>query len=187
MGEFDHLQRCIEVTRAEVIRATASRDTCKAFLDRFSTISREKDGGPLLLLLFARMATLACDWLDGDLRVELIADGETVICEVLTELGGGAGERVFPPIRINAPLREFDGAIKRVPQMVWPMTLKTRPQRLSLAATQDVRASTMPPAVEIDAHSLVIPKAPSVPRMRISPLPGSPVDGEGAPPVNRRK
>jgi hypothetical protein len=42
-----------------------------------------------MLLVFARMATTACIWLDGDLRVELRRDRETVWIDVLTELGAG--------------------------------------------------------------------------------------------------
>jgi hypothetical protein len=172
MSDYAHLRRCIELTRAEIIDATRSRQSCKALVDRMSKISRPKDGGPLLLLLFARMATIACDWLDGDLRIELVADSRSTICDMLTELGQGAGERVFPPFRMSLPLEEFIGAIERVPQMIWPLSLKKGKGTLTLSATNEIRTSTMPPAIDVDVRSMVIPKAPSVPRMfAVDPFP----------------
>jgi hypothetical protein len=145
--------------------ATETRESCKALLDQLSTISRPKDGGPLMLLLFARMATVACEWLDGDLRIDLTSQGDVTICNVLTELGQGAGERVFPPLFMNLPLEEFEGAITRVPQMIWPLSLAKRPGLIRLSASTTVRSSTAPPSIDVDTQALYIPKAPSVPRM----------------------
>ena len=165
MGDVSNLQRCIEVTRGDILAATESRQACKIFLDRLATISRPQHGGPLLLLLFARMATTACEWLDGDLRIELVAnDGRTSV-DVQTALGFGAAERVFPPFEFNLPLDEFMGAITRVPQMIWPLALKVSEGRILLSATSEVRASTMPPVTTIDVSSLMIPLAPPVPHL----------------------
>jgi hypothetical protein len=165
MIAFTHLSRCIEITRDDIIDATESRAACKCFLERTAAISQPKDGGPLLLLLFSRIATLACDWLDGDLRIELASQGEQTILDVQVSLGLGSAERVFPRLTLKVPFAEFLGAIDRVPQVIWPLRMKKGSKRMLLSASRDVRTSTVPPSVEIDieCQSQTIPKAPPLP------------------------
>jgi hypothetical protein len=172
MIDFSHLSRCIEISRDDIFSATESRAACRRFLERAAAISRPQDGGPLLLLLFSRMATLACEWLDGDLRIELIAQGETTVLDVQVTLGIGSGERVFPRLVLQVPFAEFGGAIDRVPQLIWPLTMKRGSKRLHLCASSEVRTSTMPPSIEIDREctSQTIPKAPPVPSPMEAPI-----------------
>ena len=172
--------RGIHLSKAAIIEATESRAQCKALLEHLSSISRPNDGAPLILLLFARLATLACDWLDGDLRVELESINSTrgesekgkpaharnaTLVTVMVEMGGGFREKVFSGIEIRAPLDELTGAIERVPQMVQPLLAKKTPNGLVLTATEEVRTSTMAPAIVIDEAFLTIPRAPVVPRL----------------------
>jgi hypothetical protein len=165
MIAFTHLTRCIQITRDDIIDATESRSACKHFLERAAAISQPKDGGPLLLLLFSRLATLACEWLDGDLRIELGSHGEETILDVQVSLGLGSAERVFPRLTLKVPFAEFLGAIERVPQVVWPLRMKKGSKRMLLSASRDVRTSTVPPSIEIDieCQSQTIPKAPPLP------------------------
>ena len=140
--------RCIQVTRAEILEAARSRDACSDLLTHFSSISRPNSGAPLLLLLFARLATVEGAWLEGDLQIVLTAVGEGTFCEVATSLCLGMAERVFPRIRLEAPLSEFAGAADRVPRMIWPLTLERGAGRLVLRASKAVRTTMLPPVSE---------------------------------------
>jgi hypothetical protein len=151
-GEDDEpeysFSRCIQVSKAEIIEASRSHDRCRALLEHLSSISRPKDGGPLVLLLFARLGTVAGGWLDGTLRVELTAEGEGTVVDVLVTLGFDMAERVFPRFRFAVPLGEFEGAIARVPEIIRPLMLGTGGGSITLSATDRARAraSTMPPS-----------------------------------------
>jgi hypothetical protein len=118
--------RCIELRRVHVEVAIQTRENCWALLDHLAHIAKPSTGAPTMLLLFARMATTACGWLGGDLRVELRRARETVSVDLLTELGDNLGKRVFPSLAVNAPIDEFLGAVKRIPQMVKPLTVVKR-------------------------------------------------------------
>jgi hypothetical protein len=137
--------RCIDVSRGQIVLASRSHDECRALLDHLASISRPMDGAPLVLLLLARLGTVAGAWLDGELQIELTADGEGTIFDMMTSLGFGLAERVFPRFRFAVPLGEFEGAMARVPEIIWPLTLEKRGGSIALSATQRVRSSTMPP------------------------------------------
>jgi hypothetical protein len=137
--------RCINVTKNQIVEASRSHDECKALLEHLSSISRPMDGGPLVLLLFGRLGTVAGAWLDGELRIELAADGEGTTFDMVNTLGFGMAERVFPRFRFAVPLGEFEGAMARVPEIIWPLTLEKREGSVTLSATRRVRMSTMPP------------------------------------------
>jgi hypothetical protein len=113
-----------------------------------------------MLLVLARMATTACVWLDGDLRIELHRDRETTWIDVLTKLGGTMGEHVFPSLAVNAPFDEFLGAVERIPQMVSPLSvLKKSADRMALGATAHVRRESQPmPFVSISDASVFNPR-----------------------------
>jgi hypothetical protein len=136
------------------------------------------------------MATTACDWVDGDLHIELAGDDESTVVEVLAELGGGLRERIFPTTSFRAPLTEFARAIERVPHMVAPLSIQARSsRRISLAASATVRRTSIPPPpIEIAAESLFV-RAPAPSPLRedasktelpiVSPV--APEAGEAAP------
>jgi hypothetical protein len=151
--------RCIELQKAHVESGVRTREDCLALLEHLAYVAEPGTGAPMMLLVFARMATTACVWLDGDLRVELRRDRETVWVDVLTELGTSMRERVFPSLAVNAPLEEFLGAVKRVPQMIKPLTaLKATADLLSLGATAYIRRTSKPaPMIEISDVSLFDP------------------------------
>jgi hypothetical protein len=161
-------ERCIDLGKAPIVQAAQSREQCKALLDHLSSISRPQDGGPLVLLLFARLATISGAWLDGNVRIDLTADEEGTIFDVMTTLGGGMAERVFPRFRFAVPLSEFEGATTRVPAMIWPLKLEKRAGCITLTATEKVRRSTMPPPTsEIPA---AVRFAPTVGATRHDPV-----------------
>jgi hypothetical protein len=139
------LSRCIDLTRAHIEAGVQTREDCGALLDHLAYIAEPKTGAPTMLLVFARMATTACVWLDGDLRIELRQDRDSVWIDVLTELGDGKGERVFPVLCVHVPLDEFRGAVQRIPDMVKPLSvLKNTKDMLTLGATAYVRRTSRP-------------------------------------------
>ncbi len=109
--------RCIDLKRAHIEAGIVTKEDCGALLDHLAYIAEPSTGAPTMLLVFARMATTACVWLDGDLRIELRRDRETIWIDAMTELGGGMGERVFPSIAVHVPFDEFLGAVERLPRL----------------------------------------------------------------------
>jgi len=144
-------KRCIYLSKAEIARASESSADCRALLEHLAAIAKPHDGGPLLLLLFARLATAACDWLDGDLFILLEARRPwSTVVTVTTELGSGMREKVFPSIELAVPLDEFTGAVRRIPQMVHPLVAEITQDQLLLSASEHVRTSAIPQEVAID-------------------------------------
>ncbi len=125
------------------------------------------------MLVFARMATTACEWLDGGLRIGLSADGNgsDTLAEITTDLGGGLLERALPSIVLRAPLAEFTRAVDRVPRMIAPLKVVTRSgQHLVLTASALVRrTSAPPPPIEIAAESLFVRVPAPLPPRRVHP------------------
>ena len=190
-GDFAHLARCLDLRDADVVEAVSSRERTKALVAHLGLKSAPNTGVAKVLLVFARMSTTACDWLDGDLHVELVGDDEVTVVEALTELGGGLRERVFPPTSFRVPLAEFARAIERVPHLIAPLAIRGRSaRRLSLAVSATVRRTSIPPPpIEISAESLFVrvpAHGPSPDDAGAPPLPvitGLPEIGDAPPPA----
>jgi hypothetical protein len=168
MSNFAHLKRCLELRERDIVTAVAERAMCKELLQHLASISKPNDGGPKILLVYARMATTACDWIDGELRIEIMGDGEVSVVELMSELGGGLRERVLPSFGMSVPLVEFTRAVERVPHMIAPLTARSQTaRRVVFSATEETRKTSMPPPiVEIGEASLfVVPSAPRMPAM----------------------
>ena len=155
--------------------AITSREDTKALLDQLAKIATPRSGAPVSLLVLARLATPSCGWLDGDLRVEIVRDGDSAtIIEVLTELGRGSKERVFGKIRFAVPFEEFAIAVERRPDMIAPMTLAaSEPSRIILSANEGLRSDVF------SASQVRVAKASlrSSPPPRIeAPTPFMPID-----------
>jgi len=162
MPDLTLLKRCFELTDRQVAAAVESRDSTKKLLDHMAAIAKPNQGAPKVLLIFARMATSACDWLDGDLRIEIAGDGDVSVVEVMTELGGGLRERALPSFAVSVPLKEFVRAIERVPKMITPLRVRMKTEkRVVLVSTLDARGRTLPPPpVEIAEEHLIEPRKP---------------------------
>jgi hypothetical protein len=159
MSRYAHIKRCLELSDKDIASAVEDRQLVKALLDQLAKVSKPSDGAPKLLLVFSKLAADAVDWIDGSLRIELAADGDGTAVEVLTELGLGMHERVFPSFRMAVPLEEFARAVERVPHMIAPLTVQQKgPRRFTLAAvTDDMEVSAselLPEAVAISDESL---------------------------------
>jgi len=169
VSAFGHIQRCFALGDEDVRAAVGSRSAAKALLDHLAAIAKPNEGAPKILLVFARMATTACDWLDGDLRVEIMGDGDVCVIELTTELGGGLRERAMPSFAVGVPLSEFIGAVGRVPRMIEPLVVKTKSERrLVLVSNVERAGRSLPPApvVIAEEHLIDLPRMgpPRVPR-----------------------
>jgi hypothetical protein len=162
-GLFAHITRCMDLQEGDTVEALGSRATTTALLAHLAAISAPNTGAAKVLLVLSRMATTACDWIDGDLSIELSAGGDATVVEVATELGGGLRERILSPMSFRAPLSEFAKAIERVPHMIAPLAIRTKsPRRVSLSASEALRRTTAPPPpIEISSESLFVVAAPA--------------------------
>ncbi|MDP9000547.1 MAG: hypothetical protein M3O46_10595 [Myxococcota bacterium] len=163
---FEHVTRCLDLQEDDVADALASRETTRALLAHLAAISAPNTGAAKVLIVFARMATTACDWIDGDLCIDVFSKADVTVIEAATELGGGLRERVFAPMSFKAPIAEFARAIDRVPHVIVPLVIRARSaRRISLAATQALRrASGPPPRIEIASENLFVRESPPAAR-----------------------
>jgi hypothetical protein len=161
-GTWSHIARCLTLREEDIALAIRSRESTRELLARMAEVSAPDTGAAKALLVFARMATTACEWLEGDLRVELAPDGDGTVANLATDLGGGLLERALPRITFRAPLAEFTRAVERVPRMIAPLQARTRTERLLvLTASALVRKTSFPPPpIEIAAESLLV-RAPA--------------------------
>lgn len=156
MVDLSSIQRCADLSQRDVEAASGTRDDLRALLDHLASVSRPKEGAGRVLLVFRELARGTCDWMEGELRLELIAyeDDQTLV-EALADLGGGMRERVFPPFVLRAPLAEFRQAFKKAADVLEPLTLKAdQVGRLVAIGTGQAVPTQMPPAVDIDAASV---------------------------------
>ena len=163
-GVFGLIGLCLELQEVHIAHAMVGREETKDLLDRLARVSAPNTGVAKVLLVYARLATTACEWIDGDLAIDLVDDRGGTRIEASTELGGGLRERLLAPLRFEAPLAEFSRAITRVPHMIAPLEVcALTPGRIRLSATAIVRRTTIPPPfVAIAAESLFVFAPPGI-------------------------
>lgn len=145
--------RCIEISETNIDRAVVSREAFRALLDRAAAVARPEEGAPKLLLAIARLATSHCEWLDGELRVEIEGDEHHTNLSIMVDMGAGYRERAFPVVRLQVPVDEFSRAVRLVPRLIEPLQAKNVEGRLVLRARSG--SSTLPPPrIEIEALAL---------------------------------
>ena len=157
---FGHLERCGDLSEKDLAAAAESRAECTALLQRMAEISAPGTGAAASLSVFAVLASSACDWLDGDLVVELYEEEEHTVARVMTELGDGLRERAVAPVKFKAPLSEWAAAIDRNPGIVGSLSVqKVSWRRMHLRVEERVRRSTVPPKIQISDASMWIKDA----------------------------
>jgi hypothetical protein len=161
-GPFAHIALCLDLQERDLAAALRGRDTTKALLAHLAAISAPNTGAAKVLIVFSRMATTACNWVDGDLRIDVVGDADETVIEAATELGGGLRERLFAPMSFRAPIAEFARAIERVPHMIVPLVIRAKSaHRVSLSANEVLRRTTAPPPpIEISGDSLFVRVSP---------------------------
>ena len=138
--QLEHIKRAQDLRDADIAEAVRSREATKALLLKLAAVSAPETGAAKVLLLLSRMATTACEWIDGDLAIDLVDEGAATRVEVAIEMGGGLRERLFPTLRLRAPFAEFARAIERVPHLIKPLRQRAMAdKRLTLAASAHVR------------------------------------------------
>jgi hypothetical protein len=139
--------------------ACASREAFASLLDRLGHIAAPNTGAASILIALARLASNSCEWIDGDLAIELVDVDDTTEVGVMTELGAGMRERLFPPVRLRAPLSELTAALAAKPGLSGALSIHRRSwKRISLGANERIRVSSRPPRIS-DA-SLIAVRAP---------------------------
>jgi hypothetical protein len=165
VSRFSHITRCLDLQERDLSETLGARETTRALLAHLAAISAPNTGAAKALIVLSHMATTTCTWIDGDLSIELVADGESTVVEVATDLGGGLRERVLSPMTFRAPIGEFASAIERLPHVIAPLVIRSRsPRRVCLSATEVLRRTTAPPPpIEIASDSLfgLSPPAPA--------------------------
>lgn len=162
---FSHIKRPIDVSEEDVLAAASESASARGLFQHLVSVSAPNAGSTKVLLLFAKMADSA-EWVDGDLRVELSRKGESTEVRLLSELGGGMRERVFPPALVKASLAEFSAALLRVPHRILPLVVRTSTEDTIVLCTERGRAmSGNPVAVKIAEDSFQVPRAPRSPRV----------------------
>lgn len=150
----------MELRDVHITQAVASSEAMDALLTRFVAIAAPGKGGPIILAALARLGTIACPWLDGELRVEISGAATRSKISASTTLGGGFREKLFPDKVLDVPLEEFSRAIQRTPRLIKPLELKESGTRIVLSIAQEVRRTSLPPPmIQIDPESLMqLPK-----------------------------
>jgi hypothetical protein len=153
--DFEHLRTCFDLTPEDIEQAIESRAATRGLLAHLAEISAPESGTPKVLMVFARLASGASEWIDGSLLVELVGASDTTVVEILSELGAGLRERVFPPIVLEAGLGEFQRALDLAPRVIAPLVARVDRGRIVLSATVAQRRASSLPAIAIDDTSLM--------------------------------
>lgn len=166
--DFTALEKCTELRDVHIVSAVSSSEAMEALLARFAEIAAPGKGAPILLAALARMGTTACNWIDGELRIEISGDAEQTKITASTSIGAGFREKLFSDTILRVPLEEFSRGIARAPKLIEPLKVQESGKRIVLTATQEVRRTSLPPPmVQIDPASMmiVVPPAPNPPKL----------------------
>lgn len=188
MTDWASIRSCQELTDAQIGEVIESRDDVRVLLAHLAQVARPEQGGPRVLLLFARLATPECDWLEGALQLTLRGDGMGTTIESFAEIGGGLRERVVPKVVLPVPIGEFLDVIARFPHLIAPLAvLEATGSHATLVAHEAehrARESELPDeddeaaaadAAETRAPSVVPLTAFDLPAVRVQrPIPKAP-------------
>lgn len=155
----------------------------EALLARFSEIAGPGSGAPIILAALARMGTTACEWIDGELRIELSGNKTQTTISVSTSIGAGFREKLFSDTVLRVPLAEFSLGIARAPRLIEPLGVTETGTRIVLTVSQDVRQTSLPPPmIRIDPTSLMVVPPMAVPAGLQNEQPSMPGPAAPAPP-----
>jgi hypothetical protein len=155
VADFSSLRHCKELREVHIAAAAVTSDAMRGLLKRFAELSGPGKGTPVILAALARLGTTACDWIDGELRIELSGDATKTVLAVSSSIGAGFAERVFPNTVFPVPLDEFKRFVERAPKLLEPLAVLQNDRIIVLAVAAEVRKSTVPPPNnEIDPSSL---------------------------------
>lgn len=148
--------------------AVESRLDVRALCERLAEVTRPNNGGARTLLLFARMASPDCEWLEGGLRVEILERDGGLTVDTFTDIGGGLKERVLPSFALRCPLSELVAFIAADPSAIAPLrAARPAPDRLQLSAdeaekTEREESEAPPPRVDPKKTQVAIAHLPTI-------------------------
>jgi hypothetical protein len=149
MLDLSSIHRCADITEAHVIQAARSREQMRELLMHAAKISRPGEGAAKVMLALARMAMSSSDWVEGDLRADLRANGDRIDVDVKS-VSGGVIERVFPTFTLDAPLEELMRAVQMVPNMIDPLFMHApSAEHVVLVSSEELYDELPPESVEI--------------------------------------
>jgi hypothetical protein len=155
--DYGTLKHCTELRDAHIVHAVTSSDAMEALLARFTEIAAPGKGAPIILAALARLGTTACDWIDGELRIEISGDQEKTKIAVSTSIGAGFREKLFSDTTLRVSFDEFARGVAKAPKLIAPLTIKQTPKLIVLSATQEIRRTSLPPPmVQIDPTSFMV-------------------------------
>lgn len=161
--DFSAVKQCMELRGTHIAHAVTSSEAMGALLARFAEIAGPGKGAPIILAALARLGTTACDWIDGELRIEISGDGAESKISASSSIGAGFREKLFGDTTLRVPLEEFSRGIARAPKLIVPLRVAENGKHIVLSASAEVRRTSLPPPmVTIDPASLMI--VPSMPR-----------------------
>ena len=145
-------ERCVDLTEDHIDDGLKSVVRMRALLDHLARIAKPKEGAAKILVAISRIATTSCEWLEGTLHVE-VDDilGATEIA-VMSDLGGGMRELIFPRLLLTVDYEEMVNAVKVAPKLIIPLKYRVRGDRMILK--RDVPGTVAPPSFEIAEESL---------------------------------
>ncbi len=176
--DFAHIVNCVDLSDSDVRAALLSSEDALALFVHLGKVSAPGTGVAKTLLLLSQMGTNACPWFEGDLVIDIVGDEDACVIEVMSELGIGMRERIFPSVGFRAKLSEFATAFDRFPKLVFPLAVSHRNKtRLTLRVSESVRKSTSPPPpIRLSERSMLanspvhIPKHTPLPMLAVMPL-----------------
>jgi len=168
---FRSIQRCRDITDEHINAAIDTRGDTRDLLEHAVGIAKPREAGARVLLVFAKMASPACDWLDGALRIELARDGARTAIESFTVIGAGLKERVFPRMVLDVPLDEFTLAIEKYPRAIAPMAVAVNTEdKLTLTAEESAKVERREDAPIAPPPALGVADLPTVGGPPAAPL-----------------
>lgn len=177
--DFGSLLTCIELSEADIAFAASTPSAMRSLLARFEQIAAPDEGASIILAVLARLATTACDWIDGDLRIEIVAVGERTRIRISSTIGGGFAEKVLPDTNLNVPIDELGRAVAIGPKLIAPLVVREQGERLVLVASTEIRRTSLPPPmITIDPSSLLDPLRALAPLAAVRPLRGTNTERE---------
>jgi hypothetical protein len=155
--DYGTLKQCSELRDTHIVHAVSSSEAMEALLARFTEIAAPGKGAPIILAALARLATTACDWIDGELRIEISGDDEKTKIAVSTSIGAGFREKLFSDTTLRVPFDEFARGVTRAAKLIAPLAIKQSAKLIVLSATQEIRRTSLPPPmIQIDPASFMV-------------------------------
>lgn len=156
MSDWSSIGNGRDLNPERLAEAIESRPDVRALCERLAQVTRPNNGGARTLLLFARMASPDCEWLEGGLRVEIVEKDGALTIDTFTDIGGGLKERVLPSFVLRCPMSELVAFIAADPTAIAPLrATRPSPDRLQLSADEvekvEREESEAPPPPRVDA------------------------------------